>query len=148
MPRAVLRGAVFSPGRQTALCQCLRTRRTWQTCTKQKMLKNTSLCFGLFEVNFFKKKKKAGQGAHICTWGNHMHTGKNISSLSSPLCSRVWFQGQKCKWISHIHYDTFCCYGVFTSHRELDAAQGRGDKNRSNQMPELEAKVRVVSVNI
>lgn len=42
-----------------------------------------------------------------------------------------------------LHFLLLWC---FSAHRELDAARGRGDKDRSNQMPELEAKVEVVSV--
>lgn len=138
-----LGGAVFSPGRQTALCQCLSTRRTWQTCTKQKMMR-TPHSVSVYLKLILKKGKSCPGRTYLHMREPQAHCLGRIYQ-AYPLCSRVCSK-VKCVNEYSMYMTTLFVVMVFQFHRELDATQGRGNKDRSNQMPELEAKVGVVSV--
>lgn len=93
-PPLIILSCVWSWRWENSMPLPLARRRASQICTKLKTRRHSQISLHSISVHLklMKKKKKTGCSARTCMWVNtHTPSWRNMSSLSCPLCSRMWF---------------------------------------------------------
>lgn len=108
--------------------------------TKLKTPKHIQTSLHFMTVHL-KLIKMTGRGAHVCMWVNtHTILGKYVKPKLSLVLKGVILRSHILMKIPYTLLSSLLLW-CFSFNRELDATQGRGDKDRANPMPELEKKV-------